>query len=75
MNYTFRITATDTQFTVSDEVTVVVGSGREVEGVRTGQHRAGAGRRLDQVLPAQRREAAAQQRDVGQAVVLRHLAQ
>jgi hypothetical protein len=26
-SYTFRITATDTQFTVSDEVTVVVGSG------------------------------------------------
>ena len=33
----------------------------EVEGVRTHHHRAAAGRRLDQVLAAQRREAAAEQ--------------
>jgi outer membrane protein len=47
----------------------------EVEGVRPHQQRAAAGGGLDQVLPAQRREAAAQQRHVGQRVVQRHLAQ
>ena len=39
----------------------------EVEGVRAHHHRAAAGRGLDQVLPAERREAAAEQRDVGAA--------
>ena len=48
---------------------------REIEGVRPHHQRAAAGRGLDQVLPAQRREAAAEQRHVGQRVVQRHLAQ
>jgi hypothetical protein len=39
----------------------------EVEGVRPHHQRAAAGGGLDQVLPAQRRKAAAQQRHVGQA--------
>ena len=47
----------------------------EVEGVRPHDDRAAAGRRLDQVLPAQRREAAAEQGHIGHAVVQRHLAQ
>ena len=46
----------------------------EVEGVRTHHHRAAAGRRLDQVLAAERREAAAEQGDVGERVAGRHLA-
>ena len=42
--------------------------------MRTGQHRAAAGGRLDQVLPAQRREAAPQQRHIRAGVIGRHLA-
>ena len=40
------------------------GGGREVEGVRPHHHRAAAGRGLDQVLAAQGREAAAEQREL-----------
>ena len=47
----------------------------EVEGVRPHHQRAAAGRGLDQVLPAQRREAAAEQGHVRQRVVQRHLAE
>ena len=51
-----------------------LGGLREVEGVRAHHDRAAAGRRLDQVLAAERREAAAEQRDVGERVLRRHLA-
>ena len=46
----------------------------EVEGVRAHHHRAAAGRGLDQVLAAERREAAAEQGDIGERVLGRHLA-
>ena len=50
-----------------------LGGVAEVEGVRAHDDRAAAGRRLDQVLAAERREAAAEQGDVGERVPGRHL--
>lgn len=47
----------------------------EVEGVGADQHRAAAGCRLDQVLPAQGHQAAADEGQVGAGVVGRHLPQ
>ncbi len=45
----------------------------EIEGMRSDQHRAIAGGRLDEVLPAERQQAAADEGKIGQRVVGRHL--
>ena len=50
-----------------------LGGVAEVEGVRAHDDRTAARRRLDQVLAAERREAAAEQGDVGERVPGRHL--
>ena len=52
-----------------------LGGLQEIEGVRAHHHRAAAGGGFDQVLPAQRRKAAAQQGHIAEPVVQRHFAQ